>query len=235
MARTPAFAGRVVTFGTAARADIRATQIEELGVEGTRRDVRTPDGEADLRVPLLGLGNLQNVLAATAVAAWHGVPLDDVVERAAAVRPADTVAKSCDCAAAWPSWTIPTTRAPPHSSGRSRPSAGIGAGATGGGARRDARARCVCPALHGECGHAAPSKAGIDVLVAVGGQAAAALGRRCRRVPAWTRMRPCTSQRALRPRTCCLPRSAPGDLVLVKGSRGIGTDLVVERVKAEWG
>jgi UDP-N-acetylmuramyl pentapeptide synthase len=26
----------------------------------------------------------------------------------------------------------------------------------------------------------------------------------------------------------------PGDLVLVKGSRGIGTDLVVERVKAEW-
>jgi UDP-N-acetylmuramyl pentapeptide synthase len=31
-----------------------------------------------------------------------------------------------------------------------------------------------------------------------------------------------------------LASMAPGDLVLVKGSRGIGTDLVVERVKAEW-
>ena len=31
-----------------------------------------------------------------------------------------------------------------------------------------------------------------------------------------------------------LPRVRPGDLVLVKGSRGIGTDLVVERLKAEF-
>ena len=29
-------------------------------------------------------------------------------------------------------------------------------------------------------------------------------------------------------------RIRPGDLVLVKGSRGIGTDLVVERLKAEF-
>jgi UDP-N-acetylmuramyl pentapeptide synthase len=28
--------------------------------------------------------------------------------------------------------------------------------------------------------------------------------------------------------------AAPGDLVLVKGSRGIGTDAVVERLKAEF-
>jgi UDP-N-acetylmuramyl pentapeptide synthase len=29
-------------------------------------------------------------------------------------------------------------------------------------------------------------------------------------------------------------RVRPGDLVLVKGSRGIGTDVVVERLKAEY-
>jgi UDP-N-acetylmuramyl pentapeptide synthase len=29
-------------------------------------------------------------------------------------------------------------------------------------------------------------------------------------------------------------RTRPGDLVLVKGSRGIGTDLVVDRLKAEF-
>jgi UDP-N-acetylmuramyl pentapeptide synthase len=31
-----------------------------------------------------------------------------------------------------------------------------------------------------------------------------------------------------------LVRTRPGDLVLVKGSRGIGTDLVVARLKAEF-
>jgi UDP-N-acetylmuramyl pentapeptide synthase len=31
-----------------------------------------------------------------------------------------------------------------------------------------------------------------------------------------------------------LQRVRPGDLVLVKGSRGIGTDAVVERLKAEF-
>jgi UDP-N-acetylmuramyl pentapeptide synthase len=31
-----------------------------------------------------------------------------------------------------------------------------------------------------------------------------------------------------------LRRVRPGDLVLVKGSRGIGTDLVVERLQAEF-
>jgi UDP-N-acetylmuramyl pentapeptide synthase len=29
-------------------------------------------------------------------------------------------------------------------------------------------------------------------------------------------------------------RTRPGDLVLVKGSRGIGTDVVVDRLKAEY-
>jgi len=31
-----------------------------------------------------------------------------------------------------------------------------------------------------------------------------------------------------------LERARPGDLVLVKGSRGIGTDVVVDRLKAEY-
>ena len=58
------FAGRLVTFGTSAHADVHATHVNDLGVDGTEAHVRTPAGEADLRVTLVGRGNLMNVLAA---------------------------------------------------------------------------------------------------------------------------------------------------------------------------
>ena len=76
--------------------------------------------------------------------------------------------------------------------------------------------------------------AGLDLLIGVGGTAAAAM----------------TAEAVARghARTVCVARdvegagrrpgarvtSVPGDLVLVKGSRGIGTDLVVERLKGEF-
>jgi UDP-N-acetylmuramyl pentapeptide synthase len=34
--------------------------------------------------------------------------------------------------------------------------------------------------------------------------------------------------------TVVLERARPGDLVLVKGSRGVGTDLVVDRLRVEF-
>ena len=41
-----------------------------------------------------------------------------------------------------------------------------------------------------------------------------------------------TQRRGGRRRRC--EQIRPGDLVLVKGSRGIGTDVVVDRLKAEF-
>jgi UDP-N-acetylmuramoyl-tripeptide--D-alanyl-D-alanine ligase len=67
MARALSFDGRIVTFGVEADADVRATNVELRGLEGTAATVRTPAGDFQLRSPLLGLGNLSNVLAATAV------------------------------------------------------------------------------------------------------------------------------------------------------------------------
>src|SRR5918995_868563 len=175
MARAPAFAGRVVTFGTSSRSDIRATQIEELGVEGTRAHVRTPDGEADLRVPLLGFGNLQNVLAATAVAHLHGVPLDDVVECAAAVRPArhrgeivrlrSGVTLVDDSYNSSPAALMRTLEAVSRDRSHERKTAVLG---------EMLELGAFAGRLHVECGRAAV-KAGISRLVAVGGAAAAAL------------------------------------------------------------
>jgi UDP-N-acetylmuramoyl-tripeptide--D-alanyl-D-alanine ligase len=86
--------------------------------------------------------------------------------------------------------------------------------------------------LHQECG-AAAAAAGLDLLIAVGGPSARVLaahaiagGMRGGAVLYAT-----TSAEAA---DLAVQRIRPGDLVLVKGSRGIGTDVVVDRLKAEY-
>ena len=67
----------------------RRRDVEARGLDGTAADVRTPAGDGALRTPLLGLGNLANVLAATAVALRaRRAARRRSCERAAALRPA---------------------------------------------------------------------------------------------------------------------------------------------------
>jgi UDP-N-acetylmuramoyl-tripeptide--D-alanyl-D-alanine ligase len=89
MARAARFVGRVVSFGEARAASVRATEIEDRGLEGMRTRVVTVAGDRIIETPLLGRGNLANVLAATAVALEFGIPLDAIAARAAALRPSD--------------------------------------------------------------------------------------------------------------------------------------------------
>ena len=83
--------------------------------------------------------------------------------------------------------------------------------------------------LHRECGVAAHA-AGLDLLIAVGGPAAAAAAVDAG-MPAAAVSHVASSSEAA---ALALERVRPGDLVLVKGSRGIGTDAVVERLKEEF-
>ena len=53
--------------------DVAATRIELDGMRGSRIQVRTPDGELELRLPLPGLYNVYNALAALAAALRLGV------------------------------------------------------------------------------------------------------------------------------------------------------------------
>jgi UDP-N-acetylmuramoyl-tripeptide--D-alanyl-D-alanine ligase len=86
--------------------------------------------------------------------------------------------------------------------------------------------------LHRESGRRAVT-AGVDLLVAIGGAPAEALAEAAvsagldksvvRHFP--------TSEEAAAPVAAML---RAGDVVLVKGSRGTRTDLVADRVKAEW-
>ena len=89
MARAKKFAGRVVTFGVSDAATVNARAIEHLGIEGMRARVSTPAGERILSTRLLGSGNLQNVLAASAAALEMGVALDAVVAAAGRLKSAD--------------------------------------------------------------------------------------------------------------------------------------------------
>ena len=233
MSRAGSFAGRVVTFGIEHPADVRAVEVEERGLEGTAAHIHTPIGDIDIETPLLGLGNLANVLAATAVALQFDVPLDDVAARASALQPAHRRGELL---------RLPGGLTLIDDSYNSSPSALKRALHTVKTATGSARKIAVLGEmlelgqhsvqLHEECG-ASAAYAELDLLIAVGGTPAGALadaamrgGMTAARV-VWVR----TSAEAA---DLTAARARPGDLVLVKGSRGIGTDAVVDRLKAEF-
>jgi len=65
-AATRAAGARLLTYGTAAGADVRATRIEESAA-GLRADVRTPRGGVELALALVGRFNVHNALAVVAL------------------------------------------------------------------------------------------------------------------------------------------------------------------------
>ena len=121
MSRAAAFEGRAITFGTSPNADVRAEAVEDLGLDGMRFRIHTADASAEATIPLIGRGNLLNVLAAAAVALELGVPLDEIVaaSRIAVARPASRCRRASARAESRCS-TTPITPAPRLSSARSR-------------------------------------------------------------------------------------------------------------------
>ncbi len=70
------------------RPELTAHHITLDGVRGARFELRTPEGAAEVHLPLPGLYNVYNALAAAALARALGAPLADVVAGLAAVSPA---------------------------------------------------------------------------------------------------------------------------------------------------
>ena len=60
--------------------DVVATRVRLRGMEGSDIALRAADGETSVRLPLPGLYNVYNALAAAAAALAHGVPLERVRE-----------------------------------------------------------------------------------------------------------------------------------------------------------
>ena len=232
-ARLGGFGGRTVTFGLSDRADVRASLVEHRGLDGMAATITTPRGSARIDTPLLGTGNLLNLLAAIAVATELGVPLDQIGPRAARMRPAahrgellrlpggvTLIDDSYNSSPAALKRSLETVR---NATGSARKIAVLGEMLELG----DHALR-----LHEECGWAA-AESGLDFLIAVGGTAAARMADAARTAG----MRPGTVAHVATSAEAgdlALKRIRPGDLVLVKGSRGIRTDLVVDRLKVEF-
>jgi UDP-N-acetylmuramoyl-tripeptide--D-alanyl-D-alanine ligase len=234
MARASRFAGRIVSFGEADGASVRATEIEDLGLEGMRARVVTPAGERLIETPLLGRGNLANVLAATAVALEFGIPLDAIAAHAARLRPSDRrgavhrlrggvmlVDDSYNSSPSALKRALDVIAKEPRAT---RKVAVLGEMLELGAFSAD---------LHREAG-AAAAAAGLDALFVVGGEPARAVGEgaiAAGMAPA--RVTYFEQSAAAAPEIAAAIRR--GDVVLVKGSRGTRTDLIADRIAEAFG
>jgi UDP-N-acetylmuramoyl-tripeptide--D-alanyl-D-alanine ligase len=75
--------------GGAARAEFRAEKIEERGVSGSAFDFVSPAGHARLELPLIGRHNVMNAVAALAAASVWGVGAEDAQRVFPQLQPAD--------------------------------------------------------------------------------------------------------------------------------------------------
>jgi UDP-N-acetylmuramoyl-tripeptide--D-alanyl-D-alanine ligase len=87
------FKGKVVMFGltptACVPADVRAENIEVLGPEGTRFDLVSREVPQPVQSPLLGTHNVYNVLAAAAIALEHGITPSEIAAALPSLQPGD--------------------------------------------------------------------------------------------------------------------------------------------------
>jgi UDP-N-acetylmuramoyl-tripeptide--D-alanyl-D-alanine ligase len=219
---------RVVSFGLAASADVRAEQIEPHGRDGTQFKLVLPGRSrrllARIRVP--GEHNVTNALAAAAVGVALGVPGSAIVAGLAKFRPAAMrsqievrhgVRIIVDCYNANPASTRAAVRLLAESKARGRRIAVLGdmleLGPT-------------TAQLHAEVG-AYVAEQGIDTLIASGPLARnLAHGARAAGMAA---VQEAADAPAAAAELLALVQS--GDIVLVKGSRGMRLERVVQALR----
>jgi UDP-N-acetylmuramoyl-tripeptide--D-alanyl-D-alanine ligase len=232
-ARIGSFPGRVVTFGIDRAAAVRATSVVDRGVDGISARVTTPQGVADVTTPLVGRANLANVLAATAVSLEFDIPLATIAEKAAALRLSahrgDILRLTSGVVVIDDSYNANPTA--------TKLALQVLAGTPATrriavlGEMRELGDHALD--LHAGVGRAAAASR-LAFLITVGETAAAAVAREAvaAGMPAANVRHFATSDAAADALALIVEA---GDVVLVKGSRGVKTDRVVDRLKAGQG
>jgi UDP-N-acetylmuramoyl-tripeptide--D-alanyl-D-alanine ligase len=208
--------------------------VRDRGLDGSRALLVTPKGEAEIEVPLIGRGNLANVLAAAAVALEMGITIDVIVQHAARLQPAphrgairrlaQGITVVDDSYNSSPSALKRALDAVAREAAPSRRVAVLG---------EMLELGALSTSLQEECGRAAAA-AGLSALWTIGGEPARALGAAA--VAAGMDARQVTHVATSDEAAPLVARQlVGGDLVLVKGSHGIRTEVVVDRLLEEFG
>jgi UDP-N-acetylmuramoyl-tripeptide--D-alanyl-D-alanine ligase len=224
--RVAAFArGRgehAILYGTSPQAEMRAVELEELGLAGTRFTAQARGGQSTLHLRLPGRHNVLNALAAIACGLASGIDLRSCCAALETMRPSPKRGQSVE----WRGATLidDTYNSNPRALD-SMVAALHGTPAT----RRIVIAGEMLelgpegPALHRGCGEA---MAGIDAVIGVRGLAQHLVeGARSRGVSAIFVETPEAAADWL----CAELR--PGDVVLLKASRGVRLERALERLR----
>jgi UDP-N-acetylmuramoyl-tripeptide--D-alanyl-D-alanine ligase len=217
-----------VWFGIDRGADISAVEIEDSGIHGSRFWLMTPQGKARITLPMPGRHSIYNALAAASVGDLCGVPLELVVKRLSTCSPPRMRGQLLRFAAGF---------AIVDDSYNSNPTALDTLVRTL--AASPARRRMVVagemlelgergPELHRRAGHRIFEQ-GMDMVIGVRGLARELVkGAQAAGMDSRQAMFVETPEQAADTLTGILRE---GDLVGIKGSRGVRTEIVVEALR----
>src|SRR5215469_10561022 len=223
--------GPVIWFGASRRAEFRAENIEARGVEGSAFDFVSPAGRARLESPLIGRHNVMNAVAALAAASVWGIGSDEARHVFPSLRPAD---KRGEVIRFEDGFTVI------NDSYNSSPAALDALSdllATTPGYRRRVLAAgemlelgASTPDLHRECGRHTAALKGIDWIFGVQGNAAELVRAAMEAGHSEKRARFFeNSGEAAKFLSSFIER---GDLLLLKGSRGVRMEKILEAMEA---
>ncbi|MDQ3667341.1 MAG: UDP-N-acetylmuramoyl-tripeptide--D-alanyl-D-alanine ligase [Acidobacteriota bacterium] len=220
--------GSTITFGIDHASDVTATEIETEHLGRVKFRLQTPLGEAPAVLPMSGRHNLMNALAAAAVATCLQIPPQPIAAALRQVQPPGMRGETLDFAGGFTVVDDSYNSNPRSLISMVRTIAEAG----------EARKRRIVIAgemlelgaeaarLHREAG-AEIARTGIDVLWGVRGLAAEIIvGARAAGLTA-TRFFDSSQEAA----SALLDEVTEGDLILVKGSRGVATDKIVSELR----
>jgi UDP-N-acetylmuramoyl-tripeptide--D-alanyl-D-alanine ligase len=223
--------GPVLTFGIQNEADVTATAIDSSRFGSIRFRLRTPLGEAAAELPMTGVHNLMNALAASAVATALRVKPELIAQALSTVKPPKMRGEVLNFAAGF---TVV------DDSYNSNPRSLISMVRTLAEARGEVKRRVVIagemlelgpesPGLHREAGREI-ARLGIERLWGVRGLARDILEGAQSEGHVDTRFFDSSIEAA----AAAVDEVLPGDLILVKGSRGVETEKVIKALREKF-
>lgn len=223
--------GHVIRFGTSEAAEFRAEAIEERGMDGTAFDFVTPGERARLELPLIGKHNVMNALAALAAASVWGIGAAEAMRVFPSVVPAD---KRGEVVRFEDGFTVINDSY--NSSPAALQALGELLAATLGYRRRILAAGemlelgASAADLHRECGQAAGKLKRIEWIFGVRGHAAQFVHAAIE--AGHPKDRAQVFEDSVAAGEFLADFLMPGDLLLLKGSRGVKMEKVLEAIEA---